>query len=127
MIDTDTGLIKINYDLQIHPKFIFEEFKKSSHYKGEDVVRVINLAEKQEIDGRKYFVSLFFKDFRIHVVSLVNCDQKLSHAEEQARKLIHDKILLANNIEAGKEYMWGKITSDFDQRDTISSINIYYK
>lgn len=80
MINLNTGLIKINSELEIHPEYIFEDFKKSSYYNGQDEIRMIDIDGKQEIVGKKYLVSLFFEGSKIYSILLLNCDKKLTPA-----------------------------------------------
>ena len=39
---------------------------------------------------------------------MIYSDERIGEAEEPKRKMIHDKILLKNGLEHGKEYAWGK-------------------
>lgn len=126
MINIHTGILKINSDLIFSPYYNFEDFKRTSYFKGQDGVRIIYLDEKQTINGRTYLVSFFFREGKIYVVSLVNCDQSISENEEKTRKERHDEILFQEGIESGKEYNWGKIESNYDARSNVSSIDIFY-
>lgn len=126
MVDISTGMMKINDELSFYPGFLFDDFKKTKYYNGQDEIRIIYLDEKQIIMGNKYIVNFFFRDNKIYVVSLINCDEDILESEESRRKDIHDEILKKNNIENGYEYFWGKVISEFDTRSNISSINVYY-
>lgn len=126
MIDKKTGILEINNNLIFSPYFKYEDFKKTLYFKGQGSVRMIYLDEKQIIDGRKYLVSFFFKEEKLYMVSLINCDKNISESDEKQRKKKHDEILLQEKIEDGKEYNWGKVKSEYDARSNVSSINIYY-
>ena len=126
MVDLNNGTIKINEELEIRSGYSFEEFKTTKYFKGQDGIRIIYLEGAQCIDGKKYIVSLFFKDSVIYMVSLINCEKELSDSEEVIRKRIHDETLIKNGIDIKKQYNWGKVTSEYDARSNISSINIYY-
>lgn len=60
------------------------------------------------------------------MVSLICCDDEFSEFHEPKRKLLHDEILSKNGISTDTEYKWGKITSEYDSRSNLSSINILY-
>jgi hypothetical protein len=126
MIDISKGVLKIDDTLSFYPGFRFEDFKETKYYNGQDGIRVIYLDEKQIIDGKQYIVNFFFRNNRIYVVSLINCDEDISESDESNRKIVHDEILKQNQIESGYQYPWGKVLSEFDARSNISSINIYY-
>lgn len=126
MINIQTGVLKINNDLTFFPYFYYEDFKRTPYFKGQDGVRIIYLDEKQIIEGRTYIVSFFFREGKIYMVSLINCDDNISEDREKERKKIHDRILLQEGIESGKEYNWGKIESKYDVRSNVSSIDIFY-
>ena len=71
-------------------------------------------------------MGLFFKEGIIYMVSLINCEKELSEKDEPERKIIHDEILLKKGVEAGKQYSWGRVTSEYDARGNVSSINVYF-
>lgn len=126
MIDIDNGFLTISDELTIFPGFSFEQFKHTRFYKNQDGVRIIDLDEKQIIDNRKYIVSLFFRNGKIYMVSLICCDKEFSQKDAVKRKNIHDDILNELGINQNKEYTWGKISSDYDARGNVSSIDIIY-
>ena len=82
--------------------------------------------EHQIINGRNYIVSLFFRDRKIYMVSLICCDKEFSEQDEKIRKELHDTILSELGLNSHMKYNWGEISSDFDARSNISSINIIY-
>lgn len=126
MINISNGFVTISDELTIFPEFSFEQFKHTKFYKNQDEVKIIYLDEKQIIDNRKYIVSLFFKDRKIYMVSLICCDEEFSEKDEDKRKILHDDILNKLGIKPQMEYSWGKISSDYDARSNLSSINIMY-
>lgn len=126
MINKLDGTLIINDQLRFTPNSTFQDFMKTPFYKGQDKVRVIYLDEKQQIDNKEFLVNFFFRDDKIYVVTLVAWDENISEKQEPQRKLIHDKILLDNHIQNGKEYPWGKVVSEYDARSNISGISIFY-
>lgn len=126
MINTENGAINIGHDVIVDKDYTFEMFKKTYFYNNQDGIRIIDLEEMQVIDGKKYVVSLFFREGLIYMISLINCDKEISQEDEYLRKHIHDKILSEIGIKSGEVYSWGKIVSEYDKRGGISSIDIYY-
>lgn len=126
MLDISNGFFKISDGLMIFPGFSFEQFKHTRFYKNQDALRIIYLDEQQIIDNRKYIVSLFFRKGRIYMVSLICCDKEFSEKDEDKRKILHDGILNELGVNQQMEYSWGKISSDYDARSNVSSIDIMY-
>lgn len=126
MLDISNGFFKISDELTIFPSFSFEQFKNTRFYKNQDGLRIIYLDEQQIIDNRKYIVSLFFRNGKIYMVSLICCDKEFSEKDEDKRKLLHDDILNELGINQQMEYSWGNISSDYDARSNVSSIDIMY-
>lgn len=126
MLDIRNGLLKISDELTIFPGFSFEQFKHTRFYKNQDGVRIIYLDEQQIIDNKKYIVSLFFRNGKIYMVSLICCDKEFSEKDEDKRKILHDNILNELGINQQMEYGWGKISSAYDARSNVSSIDIMY-
>ena len=126
MLDISNGFFKISDELTIVLGFSFEQFKHTRFYKNQDGLRIIYLDEQQIIDNRKYIVSLFFRNGKIYMVSLICCDKEFSEKDEDKRKILHDDILNELGINQQMEYSWGKISSDYDARSNVSSIDIMY-
>lgn len=126
MINLIDGKIKTEEGLLIGPNYTFDEFKSSKFYNGQDGIRIIYLDDKQTLINKKFIISLFFREHKIYMVSFICCDFEFSDSDEPKRKLIHDEILREVGINIGVEYDWGKITSDYDSRSNLSSINIVY-
>lgn len=126
MIDIKSGVLKIGKDLILSPKFTYKDFMKTPYFKGQDGVSMIYLEDKESIDDKLYIISLFFQKQKLYMVSLINCDDDIVAKEELKRKKIHDEILRKYGIESGKEYVWGRIESNYDVRSNVSSIDIFY-
>ena len=126
MLDINNGVIEISDELTIFPDYSFEQLKNTRFYNNQDGVRIFYLDEQQIIDNRKYIVSLFFRNGKIYMVSLICCEKEFSEKEEDKRKILHDDILNELGINQKMEYSWGKISSDYDARSNVSSINILY-
>ena len=126
MLDISNGFFKISDKLTIFPSFSFEQLKNTRLYKNQDGLRIFYLDEQQIIDNRKYIVSLFFRNGKIYMVSLICCDKEFSEKDEDKRKILHDDILNELGINQQMEYSWGKISSDYDARSNVSSIDIMY-
>ena len=127
MIDTSNGSLKISGELTFFPGYSFDQFKQTKFYKNQDGRRIIYLESQKLMDNKNYIVSLFFRNEKLYIVSLVCCDQKYSEKEEEKRKLLHDAILRESGIEPDSQYDWGKILSEYDAKSNLSSINIIYK
>ncbi len=124
--DIRDGFVSISDELTIYPGFSFEQFKRTKFYKGQDGIKIIYLDGQQSIDDRKYIVSLFFRNGTIYIVSLICCDREFSENNEKERKKFHDDILNKLGIRPQARYSWGKITSDYDAKSNLSSINVVY-
>ena len=120
------GFIRISEDLTIFPGYLFEDFKSTKYYKKQDGIRIIYLDEQQIIGKNKYIVSLFFREGKIYMVSLICCDKEYSEVDELKRKTLHDIILKKLGITGQRMYDWGIIASDYDAKSNISSINVTY-
>lgn len=126
MIDTHNGVIKVSDELTIYPGYSFDQFQHTKFYKNQDGIRIIYLDGQQMIDGRSYIVSLIFRDRKLYMLSLICCDEEFSEQDEKKRKMLHDTILNELGIRPQEQYSWGKISSDYDARGNVSSINIIY-
>ena len=126
MKNINDGFVTISDELTISPGFSFKQFKHTKFYNKQDGVKIIYLNEQQTIDNRKYIVSLFFREGKIYILSLICCDKEFSEEDENKRKTLHDDILNELGIKEQMEYSWGKISSDYDARSNLSSINIMY-
>ena len=126
MLDIYNGFFKISDELTIFQGFTFEQFKHTKFYKNQDELRIIYLDEQQIINNKKYIVSLFFRNGKIYMVSLICCDKEFSEKDEAKRKILHDDALNEIGINQQMEYSWGKISSNYDARSNVSSIDIMY-
>jgi hypothetical protein len=113
--------------LTLSPNFTFKDFMKTPYYNGQSEMRMIYLGKKYIINGKEYYVSLFFEDGFLNVVNLTYADESISEEDEMKRKEIHDKILEENGIEVNKEYGWGKVVSSYDPKGNSSNIIIAYR
>ncbi len=120
------GFLSISDQLTIYPGFSFEQFKHTKFYKNQDGIKMIDLDGPQMIGGRNYIVSLFFRHGKIYMVSFLCCEKEFSENEEKKRKILHDDILNEFGIRPQERYRWGKISSEYDARSNLSSINILY-
>lgn len=124
-MDFENGIVKIDEE-SFGPGYSFEMFRHSSFYKNQDGIRIIYLDGAKLIDGRKYIVSLFFRNYVLYMISLICCDKDFTPETEKERKVLHDKILSEYCIMNEKEFFWGKVTSEYDDRSNLSSINLIY-
>ena len=125
-MDINNGIIKIDIELVVKPDFTFEQFKETKFYNNQDGIRIIYLDGRQIIENRKYIVSLFFRNGKIYMVSLICCEQEYSENDECKRKDLHDIVLQEFGIVENGKFEWGEIKSVYDARSNISSINIIY-
>ncbi len=126
MDDIRDGFVTISDELTIYPDFTFEQFKHTRFYKNQDGIKMIFLDGQQIIEDRKFIVGLIFRDGKIYMVSLICCDKEFSEKDEKKRKGFHDGILNKLGIRPQERYSWGTISSDYDARSNLSSINIVY-
>lgn len=125
-MDIINGIINIDNELVVKPNFTFEQFKKTRFYNNQDGIRIIYLDGPQIIESRGYIVSLFFRNDKIYMVSLICCDQEYAETDECKRKDFHDKILHEFGLLENSKFEWGEIESVYDARSNVSSINIIY-
>lgn len=111
MLDICNGFLKISDELTIFPGFSFGQFKHTRFYKNQDRVKIIYLDEQQIIDNKKYIVSLFFRNGKIYMVSLICCHKEFSEKDEDKRKILHDDILNELGINQQMEYCWQRTDS----------------
>ncbi len=126
MININNGTVTISEELVVFPGYSFEQFQKTKFYKNQDGIRMIYLDEELMIENRKYIVSLFFRNGKLYMLSLICCDKRFSESDERKRETLHDDILKEWGMKKHEEYRWGKVSSDYDGRSNISSINIVY-
>ena len=68
---------------------------------------------------------LFSDDSRHFIDALIRLGFPVL-VDEDKRKILHDDILNELGINQQMEYSWGKISSDYDARSNVSSIDIMY-
>ena len=126
MKNISDGYIKVSDELIIYPDYSFEQFKKTKYFKNQEGIRIVYLDDQQMINNRKYIVSLFFREGKIYILSLICCDEEFTAVDEKKRKILHNVIMKEWGIKEQNEYSWGSISSDYDSKSNISSINIVY-
>lgn len=124
-MDFENGIIVIDDEI-IKPGYTFSDFCKSSFYSGQDEIKLIYLNGEKEIDDHRFVVSLFFRKEKLYMISLICCDIEYTMETEFRRKKLHDEILSKYCIDNEKEFFWGKVYSEYDNRSNLSSINIIY-
>ena len=125
--DIRNGILRLSEDLILSPEYTFEDFKKTSFYKGQDGIRSIVLDDRYVIECHTFIVSLVFIDGRLDNVSLVCTDEEFSWETEQDRKILHDRILKDWGLSEDNSFAWGSISSIFDAKSCVSSIVIRYR
>ncbi|MCR5529634.1 MAG: hypothetical protein K6F49_10495 [Saccharofermentans sp.] len=125
--DIRNGILRLSEDLIMSPGYTFEDFKKTSYYKGQDGIRVITLDDRYNIEGNTFLVSLVFVDGRLDNVSLFCTDEEFSWETEPERKKLHDRILNDWGLSGENLFEWGNISSVFDAKSCVSSVVIRYR
>ena len=125
--DIRNGILRLSEDLILSPEYTFEDFKKTSYYKGQDGIRVITPDDRYNIEGNTFLVSLVFVDGRLDNVSLVCTDEEFSWETEPERKKLHDRILNDWGLSGENLFEWGNISSVFDAKSCVSSVVIRYR
>lgn len=124
-MDFENGILRIEGE-SFCPGYSFEMFRHSAFFNNQDGIRIIYLDGVKQIEGKKFIISLFFRDYVIYMISLICCDKDFTPETEKERKVLHDKILSEHCIMNEKEFPWGKVTSEYDDRSNLSSINLIY-
>ena len=127
MIEFEKGIVRVSENLTFRPGYTFDDFKKCRHYRNQDGIRAICLDEQADIDGRSYVVEFFFRNGIIHTLSLICLDRDYTEEDEPKRKELHEEILKQYGIDGTAEYEWGRVSSDYDVRGNVSSINLEYR
>ena len=125
-MDVCKGIVEIDNDLVIKPGYKFQEFKETKYYTNQDGIRIIYLDSPKKINNREYYVSLFFREGKINVLSLICSDTEYSEKDEPMRKELHDSILKEMGLHNSSEFEWGQIKSNYDASSNFSSIDIVY-
>ena len=124
-MDLKSGIIEINGEI-FTPGYTFEDFQKSTFFKGQDGVKIIRLNEPVQIGGNNFIISLFFRNKILYMLSMMCVDIDISFSEEIKRKQLHDEILAKNGLSPETFFDWGNIKSIYDSKGNVSSINIIY-
>ena len=109
LIDTKTGIIKIDKDLIIDGNYTFEDFRKTKYYSDQDGIKIIFIKGEKVIANHKFLISLSFEKDLIDFVGLMCVDKKISFEDEAKGERIKIKIL-----------------SNYDPRSCSSDILIVY-
>lgn len=120
-----TGELTIHNEV-FHKWYTFKQFKKSALYKAQDDVKMFSLEGKYKIDNWIFYVSFFFKYGKLYMISLFCEDPEISFEDEPKRKELHDSILAEYGLSDDEEFVWGSVSSVYDRKSNISSINIIY-
>lgn len=124
-MDYRTGELTLHNEI-FHKGYTFKQFKKSSLYKLQDDVKMFALEGKYKIDNWIFYVSFFFKYGELYMISLCCEGSEIRFEDEQKRKKLHDSILAEYGLSDDEEFVWGNVSSIYDRKSNISSINIIY-
>lgn len=118
-MDISKGIIKIDNELVVNPNFTFEQFKETKFYKNQDGIRIIYLDGQHIIDNYSYIISMFFRDGKLYMLSLICNEKEFSENDEYKRKELHNIILQEWGILEKRNYDWGGRLSRFMIREVI--------
>ena len=122
---TTTGKITIG-GVEFYPGFTFEDFKKTPFYTNQDGIRIIRLNDAMKIDSHKYIVNLFFRDYKLYMISLVSIDIDIPFEEEEKRAELHRQILEEYGLSDVNAFSWGTLKVIYDPRSNSSKIGLTY-
>ncbi|MCK0473846.1 hypothetical protein MW695_21110 [Alkalihalobacillus sp. APA_J-10(15)] len=131
MIDSRTGSILLdNGNIVLNSKIAPNELMATSLYKGGSVDPNYLLKDTQEINGKIFLLTLFFKG-KLKEIHLSEADKELSwenwsEEKEMKKKESHDKWLLSVLGQEPYQYTWGQVESVFDKKGCVSSIILRY-
>lgn len=120
------GIFKLSEDLVINSQYTFGQFELTRYFDNQAPNRVIWIKSQFNFNEHIFFASLFFRNMKIYMLSLVACDKDFDMKEEENRKDYHDDILKSWGIEPNTSFCWGNITSSYDRKSNISSIDIVF-
>lgn len=124
-MDYHTGELTIHGEV-FRKGYTFKRFKKSALYKMQDDVKMFTLEGKYKIDNWNFHVSFLFNYGELYLISLCCANPELSFENESKRKELHDSILAEYGLSDDEEFAWGSVSSVYDKKSNISSINIIY-
>ncbi len=124
-MDYRTGELTLHNEI-FHKDYTFKQFKKSALYSGQNAERVFTLEGKYKIDNWEFYVSLFFRQGILNMISLCCNTHEISFDDEPKRKELHDSILAEYGLSDDEEFVWGSVRSVYDRKSNVSSINIIY-
>ena len=120
------GIVHLDNNLIVSPRYTFCDFKQSIFYDGQDGVKAINLKKRVFIDNHEYVVTLHFINGFLYGLYLVCCDTEFSVEQEANREIIHNEILRQYGLKQKNKFGWGIIESDYDSKSNVCSINFFY-
>ena len=125
-MNPETGRITIG-GVEFYPGYTFEDFKKTHFYTNQDGIRIIHLNDIIEIDAHKYLVNLFFRDYKLYMISFVCIDIDIPFEEEEKRGVLHKQILAEYGLSDVNIFPWGVLKTVYDPRSNANRIAIIYK
>ncbi|MFD2214557.1 hypothetical protein [Metabacillus endolithicus] len=133
MIDKITGSIILdNGNIVLNSEMTPETFMTTSLYKGGIVNNNYILKDTQEVNGKRFLLTLFFNNGKLKEVHLSEVINGLSWNNwtedvEIAKKKSHDQWLLTVLGNESYHYSWGNVESVFDKKGCVSSIILRYR
>lgn len=124
-IDFENGTITID-EVQFGPGYSFDDFMFTRLYDHQNEIRFFTLDGVKTIGDNHFLVGMAFQNRILLFVTLMCVDEEFTWETEEKRKELHDRILRKYGIDEEKQFWWGKVSSDFDQKSCISSIVFAY-
>lgn len=124
-IDFENGTITID-EVQFSPGYSFDDFMFTRLYDHQNEIRFFTLDGVKTIGDNHFLVGMAFQNRILLFVTLMCVDEEFTWETEEKRKELHDRILRKYGIDEEKQFWWGKVSSDFDQKSCISSIVFAY-
>ncbi|AND79316.1 hypothetical protein [Streptococcus pantholopis] len=125
MINTENGTVIFDDNFQLKKGMTFDDFKNSRYYNNQNYKRLFYIYDLK-LSRQSFIVGLFFRENKLYSISLILDDRTINQNEEEYRKQLHDRFLKENKINSIKNYRWGTLSSNYDRRSNISSIDIVY-
>lgn len=133
MIDKLTGSIILdNENIMLSSGMTAETFMKTSLYKGGNVYPSYLIQDTQEINQKRFYLTLFFYNGQLDEIHLSEEVNELYWGNwtkdvEIVKKKSHDQWLLDTIGKEPYHFSWGCIESIFDKKGYVSSIILRYK
>lgn len=103
---------------------------REGHYTNERAGWYMAFLERQRMDGLLFDVGLMFHGEHLHKVTLTHSDpgyEPWSRESEETRRQRHDEWLLATLGSTRRDWPWGKLYSENDEKTGGSSILLVYR